>query len=501
MSEITGGRPTGLLSDCGPVRLADGVELLGQYKGSGCTEAPYLIRCSDGRTVQVSWLLHELVVALDRERRPRELAAMVSARTGRTLTTENVAFLIDQKLRPLGLVADPTGSPARRRPASSALALSVRTALIPAAVVRALSSLLRPLFLPPVVIATLVGLGAVDVWLGLRGGVAGSLATVAQRPELVLLVALLTLLGAAFHEFGHATGSRYGGAEPGVIGVGVYLFWPVFFNDLNDSYRLSRRDRLRADLGGVYFNALFILVAAGAYAVSGFEPLLAVVAVQHLTILQQFLPFVRLDGYYVVSDLAGVPDLFRFVKPILSGLVPGRRRSPALEGLRRGPRLLVTAWILATVPLLVAGLVWFIVRMPHLLTLIAETAVAQGQQVAAGWRLGAPHKTGLAVLQLVLLVLPLVGITAAGVRALRNCYRHVEVHRKRSRGGAAFSSSLGASGAESAGLAEGAGRSSLVDDLDPADRWLSIGSASPGKDWADELDPADVWIPRPVRLV
>jgi putative peptide zinc metalloprotease protein len=44
-----------------------------------------------------------------------------------------------------------------------------------------------------------------------------------------------------------------------VIGVGIYLVWPSFFTNVTDSYRLSRAGRLRTDLGGVYFNAVFIV--------------------------------------------------------------------------------------------------------------------------------------------------------------------------------------------------------------------------------------------------
>jgi putative peptide zinc metalloprotease protein len=88
--------------------------------------------------------------------------------------------------------------------------------------------------------------------------------------------------------------------------VGLYLLWPAFYNDVTDSYRLSRRGRLRADLGGVYFNRVFVVAVAAVYGLTGFEPLLVVIVLQHLAVLEQFLPFLRLDGYYVVSDLVGV---------------------------------------------------------------------------------------------------------------------------------------------------------------------------------------------------
>ena len=71
------------------------------------------------------------------------------------------------------------------------------------------------------------------------------------------------VVATAFHELGHASACRYGGARPGVMGVGVYLVWPAFYCDVTDAYRLNRAGRLRTDLGGVYFNAIFALLRRG----------------------------------------------------------------------------------------------------------------------------------------------------------------------------------------------------------------------------------------------
>jgi putative peptide zinc metalloprotease protein len=43
------------------------------------------------------------------------------------------------------------------------------------------------------------------------------------------------------------------------MGVGLYLFYPVFYSDVTDSYRLGRSARVRTDLGGVYFHLIFAL--------------------------------------------------------------------------------------------------------------------------------------------------------------------------------------------------------------------------------------------------
>jgi putative peptide zinc metalloprotease protein len=136
------------------------------------------------------------------------------------------------------------------------------------------------------------------------------------------------------------------------MGVGVYLIWPAFYCDVTDAYRLDRPGRLRTDLGGVYFNGLFALACGAAYFSTGHEALLFAAFVQHMIILQQLLPLLRFDGYYVLSDLTGVPDILSRVKPIFRSLVRGRRREPKVAELKPWVRVVVTAYLLAVIPAL-----------------------------------------------------------------------------------------------------------------------------------------------------
>src|SRR5438445_5432521 len=327
-------------------KLADGVQLLGEYQGSGTIQPQYLLRRRDGGMVAVSRLLYVVASEIDGHRSIGEIAARVTPEAGRMVSAGNVAYLVDQKLRPLGVMQGETRLPrAGTRPM---LALSSRRAVVPDRLVRWISGKLCFFFIPAVVAAVLAGFAAMDVLLIGQGSAFGmfGMKEVLRRPSLLVLICLLTIVAAGFHELGHATAGRYGGADPGVIGVGIYLIWPAFFSDLTDSYRLSRRGRLRADLGGVYFNAVFMLLAGGLYALTGFRWLLLLIVFQHAVVAQQFLPFLRLDGYYVVSDLAGVPDLFGCIGPILSSLLPGHKPGPTVPELRPGVRLVVTAWVL-----------------------------------------------------------------------------------------------------------------------------------------------------------
>jgi putative peptide zinc metalloprotease protein len=214
-------------------------------------------------------------------------------------------------------------------------------------------------------VAVVAGVAAVDYWLFAVHGLGGGLGQVLRDPVDLLIVLGLSVLSAAFHECGHATGCRHGGARPGVIGVGIYLVWPAFFTNVTDSYRLSRAGRLRTDLGGLYFNLIFMLALAGIYAATSAEILLLVIAITHLEMLEQLLPFVRFDGYFVLSDLAGVPDLFARVAPILKSALPKGRRDPRVTGLRRRARILVTGWVLCVIPLLAFSIGYLLLHLPQ----------------------------------------------------------------------------------------------------------------------------------------
>ena len=388
--------------------LAPGTELLGAYRDSGRIEAPFIIRRPDGRMMEVSPLLHQLAATLDPRQDLEWVAARLSEAVGRPISAASVAYLVDHKLRPLGVLSD--SAPATQPPSTPALlGLTLHAGVVPAPVVRAFTTLLRPLFFPPVVILAVAFLINADVWLWRSHRVDAGLREVFTEPALMLLVVAFTVVSGAFHELGHATASRYAGAEPGVIGAGIYLLWPVFYNDLNESYRLSRTDRLRCDLGGVYFNVLFILVLFAAFGVTGFTPLLVVAAAQHLVILQQFLPFVRMDGYYVVSDLAGVPDLFRRIRPVMTG--------QGASDLKPQARTLVTAWVLLTVPLLAGALLYLGFQLPSLARAMAGSVASLAAALGNG-QLSAAALSGVSLLAL---AVPVIGMTVTVVRAARRC--------------------------------------------------------------------------------
>lgn len=388
-----------------PLRRADGLVLLGTPEGSGYREARPLVRRRDGQTLQLTPLLYAVLEALDEHPDPAELAHVVGEATGKELSAEDVEFLVREKLSPLGVLAD--GRSTDHPTANPLLALRWKVVITDPRTTRLLTAPLAALFHPVVVWPVMTGFLAVCWFVLIERGLAGATRHAFDTPALLLGVFALTVLSAGLHEMGHAAACRYGGARPGAMGAGLYLVWPAFYTDVTDSYRLDRRGRLRVDLGGLYLNCVVAVAVLGLWWATGAEALLLGVATQLLQMLRQLAPVLRADGYHILSDLTGVPDLFAHLGPTLSGLLPWNWRRPS--PLTGKARVIVTTWVLVVVPILVSMLVTAVLLLPRLIA----TAWVSGQRRAQELRAGVgdldPLLVGASLLQLFALVLPVLG--------------------------------------------------------------------------------------------
>jgi putative peptide zinc metalloprotease protein len=418
--------------------LVVGTELIGQYQGSGHREPPYLARRADGQVLQLSPLLYRVAAGLDGSSSYQRLAERLSDESGRGITAAQVFFLVENRLRRAGIVAgDPASGPPEAAPMGRdrLLALKFRVALVPEHVVAVIARLFQPLFWPPVVVLAVAGFVFADVWLAVHGGADQILAGAQEllgRPEQILLVLGLLIVAGMFHECGHVAACRYGGAQPGAMGVGIYLVWPAMYSTVTDSYRLSRGGRLRTDLGGIYFNVIAMLVMIAAYAQTGLPWLLAALLTWQATTIWQFLPSIRLDGYYILSDLVGVPDLFDRMGPVLRSLVPGRPPHPRVRELKPWVRVVITAWVVLVIPFLAYWIILFLVLAPHVLPGMWDALVFQAHVIGGSIRTGETAGAMVGVLRIFLLVLPWVGmamvLTSLGRRPVRALRRWLARH-------------------------------------------------------------------------
>jgi len=400
-----------------PVR-ASGLELIGEIPGSGYRQPPALVRRADGQTIQLTRLLYLVLEAVDGERSFEEIAAGVGPALGRQVTGDNVRTLCD-RLRTLGALKLADGAEPDLRRSNPLLALRFRYVVSDPEVTSRLTAPFARLFAPVIVVLVCAAFVAVCAWVLLEKGLASATHQAFDQPALLLGVFALTVVSAGFHEFGHAAAARYGGARPGAMGTGLYLVWPAFYTDVTDSYRLGRAGRVRTDLGGLYFNAIVAIAMFALWWATRWDAILLIIATQVLQMLRQLAPLVRFDGYHVLADITGVPDLYHRIKPTLRGLLPGHWRSPEASVLKPWARAVVTAWVLVVVPVLLGTLVLMVLALPRLIgTAVAslgDQAELLGEQFGDGDALGVMVR----LLSLVAIALPVLGTLYIIARVVR----------------------------------------------------------------------------------
>jgi putative peptide zinc metalloprotease protein len=186
--------------------------------------------------------------------------------------------------------------------------LWVKVPLLPSSAVVRVGRVLSPLFHPVVV----VGLGVVLGYLGyllVTGSVFAGAGSAMERGGSVWPALALVLVSGFVHELGHTTASIRYGAPGGQIGFGLYIVYPVFYSDVSAAWTLPRRERVVVDVGGVYFQLLVVVCYLLLFRFTGWEAarLAAVGALGLVTFA--LIPIFKFDGYWLLSDALGLPNL------------------------------------------------------------------------------------------------------------------------------------------------------------------------------------------------
>ena len=117
-----------------------------------------------------------------------------------------------------------------------------------------------------------------------------------------LLFVLLSYFSLVLHEFGHISAAYKMGIKVGYIGVGMYFFNPVFFVDMTNAWRLDNKKRVIVDMGGIYFQLIIIIPLTMIAIITEHHFLYAInVFIVALT-LTNLIPFIKLDGYWMLCD-------------------------------------------------------------------------------------------------------------------------------------------------------------------------------------------------------
>lgn len=368
--------------------LAPQVQLLGEMQGTGFTDRQWLIE-RNGQFIQLSELLYRVAEQINGRRTLEEIAAGVTEATQWIVSKENVRQLLQTKLIPWGLVRSENGSvmsPPKERPRSP-LQINMRRNILNPRIIERLASVFEVLYLPPVLIPILLVAASAHGWLYFVHGIDDSVRAALYMPGGLLLVLTLAIVAGLFHELGHAAALQYGGGKVRGMGMGLYVGYPVFYIDATDGYRLGRWARVRTDLGGIYFNLVFALGLMALYLVSGQEILLGVVMIISIDIVYNLLPYVRLDGYWALADLTGIPDFFSQMRPFVRSFFPGFK-GDKLPSLKPWVKLVFALYVIFTIPVLTLLFLLLLWNFPGFMLTGWDSLLYQGREFFAAQSTG-----------------------------------------------------------------------------------------------------------------
>ena len=143
------------------------------------------------------------------------------------------------------------------------------------------------------------------------------------------------------HELGHALTAKRYGLRVATMGIAFIFLFPVFYTDTSDAWRLrSRSARIAVGAAGMIVELALATVATLMWSFLSDGPLKSAMfllaTVSWLTTLAVNMnPFIRFDGYYILSDILDIENLhgrsFEFGRWWLRRVLFGLRQPPPEE--------------------------------------------------------------------------------------------------------------------------------------------------------------------------
>ena len=134
----------------------------------------------------------------------------------------------------------------------------------------------------------------------------------------------------ALHEFGHGLACKRHGGEVHTMGIMLMIFTPIPYVDATASWAFrKRRDRMLVGAGGMIFELFVAAIATFIWASTGpgvvnalMYNLMFIASVS--TLLFNGNPLLRYDGYYLLSDMLDIPNLYQRSHQQLRYLTEGK---------------------------------------------------------------------------------------------------------------------------------------------------------------------------------
>ncbi|MCR5137442.1 MAG: hypothetical protein K6C12_10125 [Oscillospiraceae bacterium] len=180
---------------------------------------------------------------------------------------------------------------------------------------------------------------------------------------------------AFIHECGHASAILHCGGNPGSIGISMRFLLPRGWSEVNEVWRLTEKERLLVDIGGIYIQLMF---SAGLFVFncfSGNSPVLLAICISSaLMALINLTPNEGTDGYWMVKDAFGIEDLVQKAKVLF-----GRSSSQAVPNGKKEKTIVAILIVLRNIATIYLLVLILTVLISALKTVAADFVAIAGQ--------------------------------------------------------------------------------------------------------------------------
>ncbi len=272
----------------------------------------YLVEVDGDRHFEVPERIRQVIELLrDGKETAQEIAAALRVGGIPQAEAPIVERVMRGTLMPRGIVHCPTekatDTVALRKKRSSLLTINLP--LLSAEIIRPFTGPLRFFFRKPAFITMLAASAAAHIYFYTHLFPSFHWAAMKLPLSQTLLILVVMNLTCIFHELGHATACRYFNCPHGKIGWGIYIYMFVLYTDVTPAWRLKRHQRALVDFGGMYFELIAAVLILGLMLDEPSPLYFYIFVFLDLSILHSLNPMFKQDGYWLVSDLAGITNL------------------------------------------------------------------------------------------------------------------------------------------------------------------------------------------------
>lgn len=274
----------------------------------------YILAC-DSRHWVIAEEFYEILSLLDGTRTLKEIQDTLAKEKQVDVTMQALEMICDQYLADKGLLEgldslDETPKTSRKRSTQKqSKYFWMQVPIIPEKILRKMTFLALPFHEKVMTIVAILCMPVLAYLLYLLTQPDFLLSmTELKGMDWLTLLSIMVVSG-YLHELGHVGACLKHHMAPGHIGFAFYMTMPVLYADVSRVWNLKGQERALVDIGGIYFEVIFLTTLAVLSRFLGSDVILLASAVRLISLTYNFNPFLKMDGYWLFSDLTGITNL------------------------------------------------------------------------------------------------------------------------------------------------------------------------------------------------